>query len=110
MSEETLYRDRMCKAMSMGPVLIPEMLSAKGLKHLCNQVNGKVFLVKDDETRQTSTLKRLGLALLKTSSPKCDGNSISNINLSNTMPNIQILSYSRRPNTPCSKVKMKGRK
>ena len=99
MSEETLYRDRMCKAMSMGPVLIPEMLSAKGLKHLCNQVNGKVFLVKDDETRQTSTLKRLkGLAWLKTSSPKCDGNSISNINLSNTMPNIQILSYSKRPN------------
>ena len=81
MSVETLYRDRMCKAMSMGPVLIPEMLSAKGLKHLCNQVNGKVFLIKDDETRQTSTLKRLkGLAWLKTSSPKCDGNSNSNIN------------------------------
>ena len=80
MSVETLSPDRMCKAMSMGPVLIPEMLSAKGLKHLCNQVNGKVFLVKDDETRQTSTLKRLGLLLLKTSGPKCDGNSNLNIN------------------------------
>ena len=79
MRVETLYRDRMCKAMSMGPVLIPEMLSAKGLKHLCNQVNGKVFLVKDDETRQTSTMKRLGLAFLKTSIPKCDGNSNQNI-------------------------------
>ena len=80
MSVEPLYPERMCKANSMGPVLIPEMLSANGLKHLCNQVNGKVFLVKDDETRQISTMKRLGLLLLKTATPKCDGNSNLNIN------------------------------
>ena len=83
MNVEPLYPERMCKANSMGPVLIPEMLSAKGLKHLCNQVNGKVFLVKDDETRQISTMKRLGLLLLKSATPKCDGN--SNLSISHLL-------------------------
>ena len=89
MNVEPLYPERMCKANSMGPVLIPEMLSAKGLKHLCNQVNGKVFLVKDDETRQISTMKRLGLLLLKSTTPKCDGN--SNLSISQLRPRLAFI-------------------
>ena len=80
MDVEPLYPDRMCKAMSMGPVLIPESLSAKGLKHLCNQVNGKVFLVKDDETRQKANFLRILGQGLKTPTPKCDGNDILYVN------------------------------
>ena len=56
----------MCNAMSLGPVLFPEKLNATAFLHLCHQVNGKVFLIKDEETRQKA-------AELKVSQPKCAG-------------------------------------
>ena len=44
----------MCKALSLGPVVVPEKLPATELKQLCNQFGGKMFVIKNEEDRQTA--------------------------------------------------------
>ena len=44
----------MCKALSLGPILVPEKLPATEFRHLCNQFGGKMFVIKNEEDRQTA--------------------------------------------------------
>ena len=76
MKIKTAYPSQMCKAMSMGPVLIPERVTVQGLKHLCQQVNGKVFLIKDDKSSQKAAELRIAIGFLKGLKSKCDGKEI----------------------------------
>ena len=45
---------KMCKALSLGPVIVPEKLQAAEFKHLCNQFGGKMFVIKNEADRQTA--------------------------------------------------------
>ena len=45
---------KMCKALSLGPVIVPEKLPATEFKHLCNQFGGKMFVIKNEADRQTA--------------------------------------------------------
>ena len=45
---------KMCKVLSLGPVVIREKLPAIEFKHLCNQFGGKMFVIKNEEDRQTA--------------------------------------------------------
>ena len=63
----------LCKSTSMGPVLFPEKLNATGLLHLCHQVNGKVFLIKDSETRQKASALKKNSKDVNIYQPHCDG-------------------------------------
>ena len=66
----------LCKSESMGPVLIPERLNATGMLNLCQQLNGKVFLMKDNESLQKVMQLRIVGGVLDISQhthPKCDG-------------------------------------
>ena len=54
MKKENMDLSKMCKALSLGPVIVPEKLPATEFKHLCNQFGGKMFVVKNEEDRQTA--------------------------------------------------------
>ena len=45
---------KMCKALSLGPIIVPEKLPATEFKHLCNQFGGKSFVIKNEEDIQTA--------------------------------------------------------
>ena len=45
---------KMCKALSLGPIAVPEKLPAPEFKRLCNQFGGKMFVIKNEEDRQTA--------------------------------------------------------
>ena len=45
---------KMCKAPSLGPVVVPEKLPATEFKHLCNQFGGKIFVITDETDRLTA--------------------------------------------------------
>ena len=63
----------LCKSTSLGPVLFPEKLTATGLLNLCNQVNGKVFLIENEETRLKANSVKNSLTELNIYQPHCDG-------------------------------------
>ena len=44
----------MCKALALGPILVPEKLPATEFRHLCNQFGGKMFVIKNEKDRQTA--------------------------------------------------------
>ena len=70
------YERYLCKSESMGPVLIPEKLNITGMLNLCQQLNGKVFLMKDIESLQKVMQLRIVGGVLDISQhthPKCDG-------------------------------------
>ena len=45
---------KICKAQSLGPVIVPEKLPVTEFKHLCNQFGGKMFVIKNEADRQTA--------------------------------------------------------
>ena len=45
--------NEMCKSMQPGPLIIPEILEAQNLMHLCNQLGGRLFVIKDENSRKT---------------------------------------------------------
>ena len=45
----------MCKALALGPIIVPEKLPATEFRHLCNQFGGKMFVIKNEADRQTVT-------------------------------------------------------
>ena len=44
----------LCKSKKIGPILLPENLPATSMLQLCQKVNGKMFVIKDAETKQTA--------------------------------------------------------
>ena len=54
MKKENIDFSKMCKALSLGPVIVPEKLPATEFKHLCNQFGGKMFVIKNEADRQTA--------------------------------------------------------
>ena len=44
----------LCKAQRLGPVILSERLSASHVKHLCNKVNGRIFVIKNEEDKNTA--------------------------------------------------------
>ena len=54
MKKDNIDFSKMCKALSLGPVIVPEKLPAKEFKHLCNQFGGKMFVIKNEEDRQAA--------------------------------------------------------
>ena len=54
MKKDNVDFSKMCKALSLGPVIVPEKLPATKFKHLCNQFGGKMFVIKNEEDRQTA--------------------------------------------------------
>ena len=54
MKKENIEFSQMCKALSLGPVIVPERLPATEFKHLCNQFGGKMFVIKNEEDKQTA--------------------------------------------------------
>ena len=72
----TITEKHLCKSESMGPVLIPERLNATGMLNLCQQLNGKVFLMKDTKSLQKVMQLRIRGGVLDISQhtdSKCDG-------------------------------------
>ena len=54
MKKENIDFSKMCKALSLGPVIVPEKLPATEFKHLCNQFGGKMFVIKNEADGQTA--------------------------------------------------------
>jgi hypothetical protein len=54
MKKDNVDFSKMCKALSLGPVIVPEKLPATKFKHLCNQFGGKMFVIKNEADRQTA--------------------------------------------------------
>ena len=54
MKKDNVDFSKMCKALSLGPVIVPEKLPATEFKHLCNQFGGKMFVIKNEADRQTA--------------------------------------------------------
>ena len=54
MKKDNIDFSKMCKALSLGPVIVPEKLPAEEFKHLCNQFGGKMFVIKNEADRQTA--------------------------------------------------------
>ena len=41
-----------CKGAAIGPILVPENKNAWNSRHLCRQLDGDTYLVKDEKSRQ----------------------------------------------------------
>ena len=54
MKKHDVEFSKMCKALSIGPVIVPEKLPATEFKHLCNQFGGKMFVIENEADRQTA--------------------------------------------------------
>ena len=51
MKKSDLVYEDMCKASSIGQVLVPELMTAESALLMCHKLFGEIFVIRDDKTR-----------------------------------------------------------